>query len=103
MIRTLGMIALLTLLAGSALAAPVGMVTQLTGKVEVRPASGSAWKTLRVLERLDAGDNVRCSPGAEAVLVLFDSAERYTVSAGSTAVLETKNVKGASKNSGLHG
>jgi len=104
MIRTFGIIALfLLLLTGNALASPVGMATELTGKVEVRPASGNNWKTLRLLDRLETGDTVRCGPGAEAVLVLFESAERYTVSAGATAVVEARSVKGASKNSGLRG
>jgi hypothetical protein len=104
MIRTVGIIALfLFALAGNALAAPVGMVTQMSGKVESKPAAGSAWKTLRLLDRLEVGDNIRCSQGAEAIVVLFDSAERYTVSSGATAVIEAKSVRGASKNSGLRG
>ena len=104
MIKPFGiMLALCLLLARNALAAPVGMVTQLTGKAEVKSAAGSAWKTLRLLDRLEVGDNIRCSQASEAVLILFDSAERFSVGANATAVIEAKSVKGASKNTGLHG
>ena len=49
-----------------AVAVPVGMACHLTGKPEV--GTGGKWKPLRLMQRLQAGDTVRCSAGAEAII-----------------------------------
>lgn len=99
----IGLLCLMLFLVGSATAAPVGMVTHLIGKAEFRPAQGGDWKAIRLMNRLDAGDNVRCLADSEVTITLFASAEQCTVAAGTTVTLEARLVKGAQRISGLHG
>ena len=86
-----------------AAAAPVGMAVQLSGKPEVRAATGGAWKPLRLLQRLEPGDTLRCPAGSEAVVVLFDNGKRFKVGGGGQGVVEAANVKGAAALAGLRG
>jgi len=88
---------------GTGWAASVGIASHVSGQAEARDASGGAWKPLRLLERLDAGAQVRCGPDAEAVIVLFESAERYKVGSGGVATIEPDQVRGALKETALPG
>ncbi|MDX1934064.1 MAG: hypothetical protein SFU56_15800 [Capsulimonadales bacterium] len=101
--RWIGVLVLLLGWLPTVYGAPVGMVTHLTGKAEMRPASGSEWKPLRLMNRLEAGDSVRCGPDGEVILTVFATAEQCRVAAGTTVTLEAKGVKGAQKVTGLRG
>ena len=101
--RWISALALMLGLAGAAVANPVGMVTHLTGKAEVRSASGGDWEPLRLMTKLEAGDSVRCAAGGEAIITVFASAEQCTVAAGTTVTLDARGVQGAKKIAGLHG
>jgi hypothetical protein len=83
-------------------AAPVGIASHITGAAEVRSGEG-AWKPLRLLQRLESGDKVRCGSGAEVTVVLFDSATRYKVDAGATGVIGSHGVQGGHPATGLPG
>lgn len=87
--------------AGSAFAAPVGMACRVTGKPEVK--SGGAWKPLKLLQRVEAGDAVRCSAGEEATIVLFGNGNRYLVAAGKQATVEADSLAGAKVLAGAGG
>jgi len=91
-----------TALTGRANAAPVGMACHLSGRPEVR-SGGGAWRPLRMLQKFEAGDAVRCSTGATAVIVLFKSGERFKVGAGKTATVQATTVGGAQSMGALHG
>jgi hypothetical protein len=86
-------LSLLTISATLAHAVPVGMAARVTGKTELKVGSG--WKPIRVLQRFEAGDTVRCGPGASAVVVLFDRGGRYDIGAGATATISANDVAGA--------
>jgi hypothetical protein len=86
----------------AAQAATVGIASQVSGPAEVR-AAGSAWKPLRVLERLDTGTQVRCGAGAGVVIVLFETAARYRVGAGGVATVGASQVSGAQKETAMAG
>src|SRR5579859_2866059 len=101
--RWISVLALLLGLAGAAAANPVGMVTHLTGKAEVRSSGGSDWEPLRLMTRLEAGDSVRCASDSEAIITVFASAEQCTVAAGTTVTLDAHGVQGAKRIAGLHG
>lgn len=102
MVRSVGTFLLMFGLAASAAAAPVGIASQVSGSAEYRSGSG-AWKPLRLLQRLEAGDMVRNGPGGEIVVMLLSNTERFKVPAGATATVEAGGVKGASKVAGLRG
>ncbi len=84
-------------------AAPVGMACRLTGKPELRAANAGTWMPLRLLQKLETGDHVRCGAGAEAILVLFGSGERFQVVAGAEGSVKTGKVEGAKSLGGLNG
>jgi hypothetical protein len=90
-------------LGGSHCAASVGMASHVLGKAEVRLAGGGSWQPLHLMQRLDAGAQVRCGAGAEAVIVLFESAERYKVGSGAAATVGPNQVKGGVRESALPG
>lgn len=89
-------------LSGNALAASVGMACHLVGKPEVR-SGGESWRPLRMLQKFEAGDTVRCGTGATAVIVLFKSGERFKVGAGGTGVVQANSVGGAQSLGALQG
>lgn len=82
MSRLLALAAVVLLPASGALAAePVGLITELhqqSGRVDVKRADGADWETPRPLLSLGAGDQVRVSGGARAVLV-FTASQRSAV------------------------
>jgi hypothetical protein len=102
-VRYLSILFLVLGLGGSSGAASVGMASYVSGKAEVRPAGGGSWQALRLMQRLDAGAQVRCGAGAEAVIVLFASAERYKVGSGGAATIGPNQVKGGVKETALPG
>lgn len=75
------------------MAAPVGMACSIKGKPEVK--SGDAWRPLRLLQRLEAGDALRCGAGEEAIVVLFGNGQRYQVGAGAQATVAATSLAGA--------
>src|SRR5689334_13914290 len=90
--------------AGSArptLAAPAGMAYHLTGKPQARV--NGAWGALRMLQKLEAGDAVRCGAGDSAVIVIFKSGEQFKVGAGGTGTMQADKVAGAQSLGGLRG
>jgi hypothetical protein len=78
------------------------MACHLTGRPEAR-SGDNGWRPLRMLQKLDAGDAVRCGTGASAVIVLFKSGERFRVAAGGTGVVQANTVGGAQSMGGLKG
>jgi hypothetical protein len=90
-------------LAAVASAGPVGIASSLMGKAEMKAPDGTVWKPLRLLQRLEAGDAVRCEAGGEVVIVCLETAERFKVSPGANAVVEPGKVRGADKVGGLRG
>jgi hypothetical protein len=86
---------------GSAFAA-VAVASKVTGSPEIH-ADGDAWKPLKFLQRLDSGDAIRCGPGEEVIVVLFDGGKRFRVGAGGNAVVEADTVKGAFPAADLRG
>ena len=84
-----------------AVAAPVGMAAQVKGSPQIK--AGAAWKPLRLLQRLQAGDTVRCGTGAEAVIVLFGYGHRYKIAAGQEGTVRATAVAGATAMGGLSG
>jgi hypothetical protein len=101
-LRLCMLLALLLIQAHPAQAATAGIASQVSGSAEVR-AAGGAWKPLRVLQRLDAGAQVRCGAGSSVVVVLFENAARYHVGAGSVATVQAGQVNGAQKESAMAG
>ncbi len=87
----------------SAGAAPVGMVCHMTGQPQMRSGAAGAWQPARLLQKLDAGDALRCGPGAEAVVVLFAGGQRFQVGAGADAVVGANSVQGARSLGALDG
>jgi len=87
--------------AAAARAAPVGVASHISGKAEMRSGAAGAWKPLRLLQRLEPGDSVRCATGGEVVVILFENAARFKIASGGTGVVETTSVKGAQKATGL--
>jgi len=94
---------LATLGAGSAaMASPVAMATNMTGKPQYR-ASGASWKPLGVLTRLSPGDSVKCGPGQEAVVMMFVNGVRFRVASNSTGTVGPNSVRGAELMAGAGG
>ncbi len=79
------------------------MACRLTGKPEMRTGNAGVWAPLRLLQKLEPGDRVRCGAGAEAILVLFGSGERFQVSAGAEGSIQAGKVEGAKSLGGLNG
>jgi hypothetical protein len=77
-----GLVALLALLSRPAAGAePIGVITELhlkDGQVEVKRAAGGEWQAVKPLFAIGAGDQVRATGAARAVLV-FVSSQRTTV------------------------
>ncbi|HET7341973.1 MAG TPA: hypothetical protein VFL90_10945 [Methylomirabilota bacterium] len=75
-------VALLLATAGIAIAAdPIGVITELQlggGHVEVKPAAGGDWQPARPLLAVHAGDQLRASGDARAVVV-FMASQRGTI------------------------
>jgi hypothetical protein len=103
MMRYLAITGCLLGAATAATAGPVGIASSLLGKAEVKAGEAGAWKPLRLLQRLEAGDAVRCDSGGEVVIVCLETAERFKVNGGSSAVVEPGKVRGADKVAGLRG
>jgi hypothetical protein len=102
-VRYLSVLFLALGITGTSRAASVGMATHVLGKTEIRSAGGGAWKPLRLMQPLDAGTQVRCGAGAEAVVVLFENAARYKIGPGATATLGPHQVSGAVRDTALPG
>jgi hypothetical protein len=83
--RRLGALAaaVVLLAAGRVTAAePIGVITELQlggGRVEVKPAAGGDWEPVRPLLAVHAGDQIRASDGARAVVVFMASQRGATV------------------------
>ena len=97
--RLLNVIAITACTAGIANANPVGMVCYLSGSAQVHKASG--WGNATMLERLEPGDTLRCSGGAQAVVVIFASGARYRVTG--TGTVGAGGVSGGQALAGLSG
>lgn len=88
-------------LAPRVMAAPVGMACQIKGKPELK--SGGSVSPLRLLQRLEAGDVVRCGGGEEAIVVLFANGQRFKVGAGANATVQATALTGAQALAGAGG
>src|SRR5881227_1666176 len=103
MLRTLPLnVSLLLFLSSSASADPVAMACHVAGKAEVRTGAG-AWQPLRVLQKLEPGAIVRSGAGADAVLVVFATGERFRVASGSQGIVEARTVRGGKSLGALSG
>jgi len=91
--QTLPLIAVTAALPTIAHAAPVGMAYHLTGKPQARV--NGAWGSLRLLQKLEPGDQVRCGQGATAVIVLFKNGERFKIGSGATGTVAADKITGA--------
>lgn len=99
-----GLIAMLfVILAGRLAADPIGMACHIKGQPEIRNNQTKKWESLRLLQKLETGDTVRCKPGSEAIIVLFGNGERYQVGAGQQGEIQTGSVAGAKSLGGLKG
>jgi hypothetical protein len=94
-----GALILTGMAAHPALAADVGMAA-VAKNAQVN--SGGAWKPLRPLQRLEAGDKVKVNPGGQAVVVVFANGNRFVVSSGQATVTAT-GVQGGKSLGGLDG
>jgi hypothetical protein len=70
-------------------------VFHLTGSVETQASGKGAWHAARILQRLEAGDRVRCAAGAEAGIVLLADGSRWMAPAGGSATVQAGGVQGA--------
>ena len=89
------------LLAGRAFADAVAVVVSLSGNPTVRIGGAGAERPLKLFEKLEAGDTVKCDSTSEVILNL--SGARYKVPGGATATVNTDSVRGAQKTSSLRG
>src|SRR5579862_1658879 len=87
----------------AAFASPVAMATNMKGKPEYRAVGAGGWKPLGVLTRLSPGDNVKCGPGEEAVVMMFVDGVRFRVASNSTGTVAASGVSGAQKMAGMGG
>lgn len=85
----------------TARAAVVGMAISVKGQPMVVDKQSA--RRLRLSDRLNSGDKIRCAGGSEAVVVLFASGKRFVISGGKTATLGASNVSGASPLAALSG
>lgn len=90
-------------LASPVFAAPAGSAIGVSGKPEIRSKGASAWSTLQLRQKLEAGDVVRCGPGAQATVVLFATGERFQISAGKEVTVDAAAVTGAQSLGSLQG
>ncbi len=82
-------------------AAPVGMAAQVKGNVQVE--SGGKKAPLKLLGRVESGDVVRCSSGAQAIIILFGGGTRYKIGANQSATIGAGAVVGATKMAAMSG
>jgi hypothetical protein len=94
--------AALAAIAGVAHASPVAMASNMVGKPVYR-SGGGAWKPLGVLQRLSPGDEVKCAPGQQAVIMMFTDGVRFKVASGKTGTVEPTSVRGAQPVGGAGG
>ena len=96
-------VATLSLLTGAkiAFAEAVAVVASLSGSATLR--SGGSERALKLFDKLEPGDVVRCGGDGEAVLTLIGSSERYRLSSGGTAKVGVSGITGAQKASGVKG
>mgnify|MGYP001283809969 FL=1 len=87
--------------AGRALADAVAVVVSLSGSPTVRVGGTGAERPLKLFEKLETGDVVRCDGASEAILNL--SGARYKVAGGNTATVTADGVRGGQKTSSLKG
>src|SRR3569833_1521893 len=83
-------------------ASPVAMASNMVGKPTFRSGGGS-WKPLGVLQRLSPGDQVKCGPGEQAIIMMFTDGIRFKVASGATGTVQPTAVKGASAVGGMGG
>lgn len=99
--RTTLQLLTLSLIALPAWAAPVGMAAHVSGNVQVTQDGKTA--PLRLLQRLEDGDAVRCGPNSNAVIVLFGNGSRFQLNSGQRATIHASTVTGAGKLAELSG
>ena len=80
-------------------AAVVGMAISIKGAPMV--ISSKSARRLRLSDRVNSGDKIRCASGSEAVVVLFGNNQRFVIGAGKTGVVGKDGVGGASAQSAL--
>lgn len=90
-----------SLVALPALATPVGMAAHVAGNVQLE--HGGKKSPLKLLQRVEEGDVVRCGPGAQAVLVIFNGGARFQVGAKQSATVRATGIDGATKLAALSG
>src|SRR4051812_1357877 len=82
-------------------AAPVGMVSHVTG--QVKAVNGGKETPLRLLGRLEPGTTVVTGANSSAIIVLFGDSSRFKLGAGGRANVSEDNVTGAVKLAALSG
>jgi hypothetical protein len=91
----------ISLIAAPVFAAPIGMAAHVVGPVQVEQGNKKA--PLKLLQRLEDGDVVRCGAGAQSIIVLFNGGGRYKIGASQSATVKPTDVIGATKLAGLSG
>ncbi|MGO8673785.1 MAG: hypothetical protein ACLQVD_20800 [Capsulimonadaceae bacterium] len=75
-------------------ASPIALATNLTGPPQSRPAGGD-WQPMHILQRLSAGDEIRCGAGQNVTILILSTGVRFEVAAGHDAHVGQTAIAGA--------
>lgn len=80
-----------------------GMVCFVKGAPELQKKGTSAWRPVRMLQRVYPGDRIRCAADAELIVVILGTGDRYKIVGGQSATITTERIAGATALGGLSG